>query len=493
MPAPLAVDIATGLVVVASGLSLRDPQRVRMRRLVVATGLAWLAGSVSSVTLFWYRGPLVQAVMAYPSGRLRSRLEQGVTYASYALALAWPLDRIPAITGAWSLVVILAAGVRWLRGNPAARHGLLTALVAATIVPGALGVATLLIQDQASYELPLSWAVDAAMVMATALLALDLRSGRAEQLAVGELSRELAHQEETGPIATRLALALGDPSLRLYYWMPERGEYVDEQGRSVAQLEARPGQEVTPLDQHGRLVGAIVHDRSVVHDERFLDSATALARLALANVQMQAEIRARAAEIAGARQRILAAEGAERGRLHAQLEQGAQRHLEQVATLLQGIDHGEERLVKQLATARTALHDFANGVYPRTLTQHGLAAALQELAGTYPGSATLSADLDRSQATDAQEATAYFVSAEALSNITKYARAQQVSLTVRVVEGHLIVEVADDGVGGAAARPGSGLDGLADRVEAVGGRLDIDSPPGAGTSVRVTIPLTSAQ
>lgn len=490
MPAPLAVDVTTGVVVVVGGLSLRSPQRMRVSRLIVASGLAWLAGSLGDVTLFWYRGPLVHTLMAYPSGRLRTRLERGLTYLSYALALAWPLDRVAAITESWSLLVVLAACVRWLRGSPPARHGLLTALIACTVVMGSLGVGTVLVRQQASDEVPVSWAVDAAVVLATLLLVLDIRSGRAERLALTELSRDLARHEQTGPIATQLALALGDTSLRLYYWIPERGEYVDEQGRPVARPEALPGQEVTPLERHGRLVGAVVHDRSVVRDEGLLGSTTALAWLALANVQMQAEVRARAAEIAGSRQRIVAAERAERERLQGQLEQGAQRHLEQVATLLQNIACAEPRLVQQVAAARSALHDFANGVYPRTLTEHGLAPALQELVDVYPGLATLSADLNEVQATEVQEATAYFVGAEALSNATKYAQALHVSLAVRVVGEHLVLEVADDGIGGAVAQPGSGLQGLADRVEADGGKLEVESPPGAGTTVRVTIPLT---
>jgi signal transduction histidine kinase len=143
-----------------------------------------------------------------------------------------------------------------------------------------------------------------------------------------------------------------------------------------------------------------------------------------------------------------------------------------------------------LDAARAELREFARGVHPATLVEGGLVAALTELAERSPVPMEVKAPSERLPA--AVEAAAYFVCSEALTNIAKYAKASHASVRLETRGGLLAVEVTDDGAGGADPAGGSGLRGLVDRVEALGGRLRIDSPPGRGTRLTAELPLAEA-
>ena len=140
-----------------------------------------------------------------------------------------------------------------------------------------------------------------------------------------------------------------------------------------------------------------------------------------------------------------------------------------------------------LDAARSQLREFARGIHPAILTEAGLAAALAELAERSPVPVTTNVPSGRWPPT--VEAAAYFVCSEALTNVAKYAEASQVTLVVEDGRDRVTIVVVDDGVGGADPAAGSGLRGLADRVEALGGRLRVDSPPGGGTRVTAEVPL----
>jgi signal transduction histidine kinase len=141
----------------------------------------------------------------------------------------------------------------------------------------------------------------------------------------------------------------------------------------------------------------------------------------------------------------------------------------------------------ELAAARDELRELARGIHPRVLTEHGLGPALAALAERSPVPATVAAPGDRLPA--AVEAAAYFVCSEALANVAKYAQASRVRCELLVAGGRLTLTVTDDGVGGADPDRGSGLRGLADRVDALGGRLTVSSPAGEGTTVTADLPL----
>ena len=147
-----------------------------------------------------------------------------------------------------------------------------------------------------------------------------------------------------------------------------------------------------------------------------------------------------------------------------------------------------ERARVRLAGTLVALHELGAGLHPRELTRHGLSHAVVSLAQRTPLPVDLEIPVDRFP--EEIEAAAYFLCSEALANIAKYASASRAAVSVTVSEGVLLVEVADDGIGGADPAAGTGLRGLADRIEALGGTLTVESAPGRGTRLAGEIPLT---
>ena len=142
---------------------------------------------------------------------------------------------------------------------------------------------------------------------------------------------------------------------------------------------------------------------------------------------------------------------------------------------------------EELAQAHTELRELARGLHPVALSERGLKAALESLCAT--SSLAVELDITDDELPDAIEAAAYFIAAESLANTARYAQASRVEVRVKPRAGELHIEVADDGVGGADATCGTGLSGLADRVEVLKGCFDVDSPPGGGTRIHASIPL----
>jgi signal transduction histidine kinase len=203
-------------------------------------------------------------------------------------------------------------------------------------------------------------------------------------------------------------------------------------------------------------------------------------------------------EVEASRARIVAAGDEARRKLERNLHDGAQQRLVSLSLslrLVQGQlrkspDAAEELLERsreELAEALEELRELARGIHPAVLTDRGLEAALEALAARSP----LPVEIEGPGAAlpPNVEAAAYYVVSEALANVTKYAQASEVKVTVGTTNGYALVEVEDDGVGGADAARGSGLRGLSDRLASLSGKLDVESPPGAGTRVRAEIPL----
>jgi signal transduction histidine kinase len=292
-----------------------------------------------------------------------------------------------------------------------------------------------------------------------------------------------------------LAESLEDPSLELAYWLPERGVFVSDEGRALTLPEDDPGRSVTKVDRDGHCVAAIVHDRALDDSRDLVRGAGAAVALALENERLDAELRARLEELRASRQRLVLAGLEERRRLERDLHDGAQQRLVSLRLALglarRARDRADaDRLVEgalgELDSALAELRELARGIHPGVLTDHGLEPALTALADRAPLPVTVAADPGRLPAD--VESAAYFTVAEALTNVAKYSHAAAASVSVASVNGHLVVEVRDDGVGGADASRGTGLRGLADRVAALGGRLEVESPAGAGTVLRAEIP-----
>lgn len=331
-------------------------------------------------------------------------------------------------------------------------------------------------------------------------LGLGLLLGRGARSAVADLVVEL---ERTPPGRVREALArtLGDPSLELALWLPERESYVDSQGQTLDLPPSGPQRAVTILGPADAPVAALLHDPALLERRSLLEAAGAAARLALENERLQAELRAQLAELRASRTRLVQASDEERRRLERNLHDGAQQRLLGLGLALQlahaelGADaNGAHELLAEaegeLRAALDELRELAHGIHPAILTDRGLGAAVRALAERCSVPVTLGG-VPEERLEDSIEAAAYFLVSESLANCAKYARATAVRINITHSNGTAVVEVDDDGVGGADPALGSGLRGLADRIQALDGTFRLESQPGDGTHIHAEIPCAS--
>jgi signal transduction histidine kinase len=253
-----------------------------------------------------------------------------------------------------------------------------------------------------------------------------------------------------------------------------------------------------PIVVEGALWGVIVvataRERFPDGTEQRLEEFTALAATAIANAESQSEL-------AASRRRIVAASDDARRRIERDLHDGTQQRLVSLTLGLRAaeaeVPPGSGALRSELAAiaaglteALTDLQELSRGIHPAILSQGGLAPALRTLARR----STIPVDLDLDIEPDLRlpapiEIGAYFVASEALANATKHAQASRIKVSLAPCNGRLRLSISDDGIGGADAARGSGLVGLTDRVEALGGTIEIESAPAGGTSLVVTLPL----
>jgi signal transduction histidine kinase len=228
------------------------------------------------------------------------------------------------------------------------------------------------------------------------------------------------------------------------------------------------------------------------------DDDVAALRIFASRAAAELERRAQAAELEASRARVVAAADGERRRVGRDLHDGTQQRLLAVSNLLrvarrrlEGADTQAVTLLdtaaEELQLAHAELRELARGLHPVALAERGLSDALASLTASAPVAVELSVSDD--ELTEPIATAAYFLVAECLANAVRHASARAVTVRVARANGALEVEIADDGVGGADATAGTGLRGLADRLEVLGGRLALDSPPGAGTRVSAAIPL----
>ena len=256
-----------------------------------------------------------------------------------------------------------------------------------------------------------------------------------------------------------------------------------------------------PIVFNGELWGAVVISSVEVHafatgDEHRVAGFTELVAQALANAEAREQLTA-------SRARVVTAGDAERRRLERNLHDGAQQRLVGIALALRLLDRlidddparahaALSSVIEELHQGLAELRELARGLHPAVLTDHGLHAAVAAVAQRAPLPVELEID-EGERPSDAVEVAAYFVVSEALTNVAKYAAATEARVEVRRLGDRLVVVVSDDGAGGADMRGGSGLRGLEDRVEALGGRLHVQSVPGEGTSVRADLPLVMGE
>ncbi len=518
----------------------------RIGPLMVATGytafLGALGGSSDPVVSALgaaltsaFLAPAVHMLLAFPSGRVETRAQRRLLAAAYAVLVPAPvvfvlftrdLELAPgrpenglliadvpvlvrvveAAAALAGIVVIVGVAVvlvrRWRAAAARERRALTPVLMTGLALIGLLAVLLAVqgrVEDRVADAVALGAVAALAAVPFAFLLGL-VRSRSWRTGAVTELVEVLGEAPARGALRDALADALGDPSLELAFWLPDDRRYVDADGRDVRLPAGGDGRVATEVERDGRRVGALVHDPALCDEPELVRAVGAAAALALLNERLDAELRARVEELRRSRQRIVEAGMAERRRLERDLHDGAQQRLVALALQLglagaQLAPGPENDTARQLLgtardEARAALEDLrelARGIHPAVLTDRGLGAAVEALADRSPVPVeVVSVPGERLPAV--VEAAAYFVVAEALTNVAKYAGATHAEVRLAHEHGFALVEVRDDGAGGADPSAGSGLRGLADRLAALDGRLDIDSPPGRGTAVRARIP-----
>ena len=307
---------------------------------------------------------------------------------------------------------------------------------------------------------------------------------------------ELQRTPDIRRLGEMLSRALDDPSLELVYWLRGFECYVDADGKPVALPENGNGRAATPIDHDGEHIAALIHDPALTHDPELLEIVSAATYVALERRRLQEELESQVRELAGSRARLVEAGDAARRKLERDLHDGAQQRLVSLAIALRITEdrvRDDPEAAGELAAARRELaesldelRELARGIHPAVLA-HGLDVALQSLAARSPAPVTVGLGLSE-RLPRPVELAAYFVACEALANVGKYAQASRVAIRASRRDGVAAIEIADDGVGGANANSGSGLRGLADRVEALGGRLRVISRAGEGTVVAAELP-----
>ena len=544
---PLAWTItssAVGLSFLAAGLAAwcRWPAN-RLGLLFSIVGYAWIAPNLGylpyalpftlgNVVANVYAASLAHLALAWPTGRLRSRFERWVVVAVYAwntgqsvismlfwnprasgcgpgcpanLLLVDGSSSIENAFDAWSLIVsmtitatVLTLIIRhWQTARGWSRRSM-TPLMLISFTVIALSVAQTLasnvnlpVSDFALFEIaPLVLLTGPAVFVVSTLLA---RSARG---AVGTAIVDLEPGSSPGQLRDALALAIGDSTLQLAFRLSAGAGYADTRGQHCDLADLAPGRAVTPLTGTGDAV--LIHDKALEHEPQLVRLTASAASLALEHARLQAEVEAQLEQVRASRARIVEAGDAERRRLERDLHDGAQQRL---VTLSLALAMARDRAAeadpalgsliesasKEARAAINELRELARGIHPAVLTQTGLAGAVQALAERSPMPITIT-EVPQQRFPAAIEATANFVVSEALANVAKHSRASAACVTIRTRANSLMVSVSDDGSGGARPDGGSGLRGLSDRVAAVGGRLHIDSPPGAGTRLEADIP-----
>jgi signal transduction histidine kinase len=462
--------------------------------------------------------------LAYPTGRLAGRPERVVVVIGYLAAVGLQVVALmlggfndhhllgvvkqPAAAEAVQNVQLLLISAlaligvvllwrrwwglpRWQRRRPAQIvincFSLSLVMLAALLVAGA-------------FQLPGFEIIQLATFAVAGLAPLAFLAGLLDaRLAKGGVS-ELIVQLRSDPAADLrelLARALRDPTLSLIYWLPQYGSWADQDGNPTNLPAPESGRRVTLVEQNGEQVAALVYDSTLGEEPELVEAVSAAASIALENGRLEAELRARLQELHGSRTRVVEAQQNERRRLERDLHDGAQQRLVALALelgmLAEQADSdptAQSRLKRarsELAQSLDELRDIARGLHPAVVSGHGLAVALESLVAVTPLEVRLKTD-GLPRLPEQLEVAAYYVVSESLTNAAKHSQASRVSVEVGVTDDTLIAEIVDDGIGGADSERGTGLRGLADRVEAQNGRLRVWSAPGNGTRVRAEIP-----
>jgi signal transduction histidine kinase len=465
---------------------------------------------------------ILHVFLAFPTGRLGGRFERMLLAVGYAAAIGAQLvvmllgglgpDQVLTLVDEPSaaatlhnvqLVVISAtalagvvvlAGRRRAGGRPLRRS---LSLLVDSFALGLVMIAFLLLAGVfAGSSFPTFQQIALGILgLAPAAFLLGLLNAQLARTAVGDLLISL----RTPPVDLRdpLARAFRDPSLTIAYWLPAFKSWTDQEGQPVELPHGDGKRSVTLIERGREQIAALVHDPALNDEPELLDAVSAAAGLALENGRLRAEQRAHLDELRGSRVRVIEAGQKERQRLERDLHDGAQQRLVALSLDLGMLESRidtdpEARAVlaqakREIAVSLDELRDLARGLYPAVLNAHGLEVALESLTARASVPTRLRVEVV-GRLTEPVEVAAYYVVCESLANVGKHAQATSATVDITRRDGHVTVEVVDNGIGGADTERGTGLRGLADRVEALDGRLRVWTPRGGGTRIRAEIP-----
>ena len=404
-----------------------------------------------------------------------------------------------------AVVIAVRLLVRWVRGSVPARA--VAFLMPVALLAWVLTVIALVV----SYAMSATsiQVIDTISLIAIASIPVSYVAGIAHtrnmRARVADLMRITREGADRGLWAESLARTLRDASVRVYWWDEERGQYADAAGEPIEHDPAdRNGDHsILPVSSPtGMPIALIRHDRVLTTNMRLLDGVSSALRLSVDNGRLRSEIERTLEQVRQSRQRIVEAGVEARRRIERDLHDGAQQHLVSLGMSLRlaantAREQGDEPLaaaledtITMLNQALRELRELAHGIHPSLLSSGGLALAVPELAGRCPVPVEVDVQAE-GRLPELIESTAYFVLAECLANVAKHSGASRAWVRAHVFDHELRLVVRDNGVGGASLEAGTGMLGIGDRIDAVGGLLEIESPPGAGTTVTMRIPLAS--
>ena len=470
----------------------------------------------------------IHLILAYPSGRLLHPFDRRMVAFVYAVAIGfkvlalvvgpepcWPICDNPIrllpsetlwdiirFTGLGLVLVVFGAALfeltrHWRMAGPAGRRALWPMVAVAPLfcVFAFAGYFADALLDEAAqdatHSINILGIVQGLLIPVAIILgAIQSRLARGN---VADLAVELGRGVPVGGLQPVLARALRDPSLEIAFPAPSGEGLVDPEGRPAP--VPGPDRATTRLERDGELLALLIHDPAIeLEDPGLVEAVGTVATMALENERLAAQVRAQLEEVRASRERIVEAADAERRRVERDLHDGAQQRLVALAMRLDLARQTTgasaallDEATTELRAAVAEVRDLARGLHPTILVEAGLGPAIDALAERTSVPVSVDAPARRFPAT--VEAAAYFVVAEALTNVARYAGATIVRVEIRAQGDTLTVAVRDDGHGGADPERGSGLRGLTDRVAALGGQLAIESPPDGGTTVRADLPL----
>ena len=504
-------DLLVGWVCIGSGalVAARRPES-RIGLLLTGAGFAWFIGNVANgpveglavvaaqLTLV-HRAVLAHAALTLPSGRITGRVQLAAIVVGY---LGWSIPASaasPIITLVLGGLAVMAAVIGVLAGPPPLRRVRLIGLAGVALMGGAFALASvthLTVPSGAADRIVLL--IDqATIVIVVGGLTVATLLPRLRVSPITDLVVE-ASRSRSGVVRDTLAAAVGDPALELGYWHSPSGRFLDASGEAIALPSEPDPRSVLRIDLHDSPAAVVVHDPVAFESRSLTDAVRAATVLGAANARLRGNLLDQLAEVRASRRRLVLAADAELSRLERRIDGGPLQRTRDLVASLAGIEAAAasrgaitvaERVGRaraSFATASKELETLAKGLNP-AIAAEGLSTALHSLARRSP--VPVSLVYEAGAVPEPIALAIYFACSEAVANVLKHADASAVRVRVWRDGPRVLLEVADDGAGGADPSAGFGLRGVQDRIEAMGGRIDIVSTAGSGTRFVAEAPL----